>query len=76
MQACQYGHWEVVQTLILFGANVRQLLASLVSSIAIDMYSYKLEWNRIMMSYVCGEMVFRFTEQIILMGVLHSTWLP
>jgi E3 ubiquitin-protein ligase XBAT32/33 len=22
MQACQYGHWEVVQTLILFNANV------------------------------------------------------
>lgn len=22
MQACQYGHWEVVQTLILYKANV------------------------------------------------------
>ena len=22
MQACQYGHWEVVQTLVLFKANV------------------------------------------------------
>jgi len=22
MQACQYGHWEVVQTLVVFGANV------------------------------------------------------
>jgi E3 ubiquitin-protein ligase XBAT32/33 len=24
MQACQYGHWEVVQTLILFNANVHR----------------------------------------------------
>ncbi|XP_021275772.1 E3 ubiquitin-protein ligase XBAT32 isoform X1 [Herrania umbratica] len=24
MQACQYGHWEVVQTLILFGANIHR----------------------------------------------------
>ena len=24
MQACQYGHWEVVQTLIIFKANVWQ----------------------------------------------------
>ncbi|KAE8711232.1 E3 ubiquitin-protein ligase XBAT32 [Hibiscus syriacus] len=24
MQACQYGHWEVVQTLILFGANIHK----------------------------------------------------
>jgi ankyrin repeat protein len=26
MQACQHGHWEVVQTLIIFKANVRSLL--------------------------------------------------
>ena len=25
MQACQYGHWEVVQILMLFKANVRSL---------------------------------------------------
>jgi E3 ubiquitin-protein ligase XBAT32/33 len=24
MQACQYGHWEVVQTLMLFNANVHR----------------------------------------------------
>ncbi|XVF47798.1 hypothetical protein PTKIN_Ptkin03bG0139700 [Pterospermum kingtungense] len=24
MQACQHGHWEVVQTLILFGANIHR----------------------------------------------------
>ncbi|GLT80430.1 hypothetical protein SLA2020_518690 [Shorea laevis] len=24
MQACQHGHWEVVQTLILFGANIHK----------------------------------------------------
>lgn len=24
MQACQYGHWEVVQTLIIYKANVMQ----------------------------------------------------
>ena len=27
MQACQYGHWEVVQTLMLFNANVSIFLA-------------------------------------------------
>jgi len=26
MQACQHGHWEVVQTLIIFKANVRSSL--------------------------------------------------
>lgn len=25
MQACQHGHWEVVQILVVFGANVRLL---------------------------------------------------
>ncbi|GAA0165071.1 homeodomain transcription factor [Lithospermum erythrorhizon] len=25
MQACQYGHWEVVQTLILFNANIHRV---------------------------------------------------
>lgn len=25
MQACQYGHWEVVQTLVVFGANVHRV---------------------------------------------------
>lgn len=25
MQACQHGHWEVVQILVIFGANVRLL---------------------------------------------------
>lgn len=29
MQACQYGHWEVVLTLVLFKANVRLFLQQL-----------------------------------------------
>ena len=29
MQACQHGHWEVVQTLIIFNANVWSLLTTI-----------------------------------------------
>lgn len=62
MQACQHGHWEVVQTLILFRANVGSL--TLMPSFPNSSNNYL--WNLLNKNNKNSWSLFvRFTGQII-----------
>lgn len=61
MQACRYGHWEVVQTLLLFRCNVSSFITSLKQMICLLLSSYNLFFVKVTRAdYLAGRTALHF----------------